>query len=94
MVHFEYVLSGNKRINYAFDARADTAQGCCWLGYEVSRAGASELELPLEIRHCHIQITHGHFWAGMTEQLHQDWKPHTGSKHFCRIGVPPMPHTA
>ena len=90
-VHFEYVLSGDKRINYAFDARADTAQRCCWLGYKVSRSGAGELELPLEVRHRDIQISHRHLWAGMTEQLHQDRKTNTRSEHFCRIGVPAIP---
>lgn len=47
-MHFEYVLSGNKRIDHAVDARADTAQRCCRLEYEVSGSGAGELELSME----------------------------------------------
>ena len=86
-MHFEDVLSGNKRLNDAFDARADTAQRCGRLGYKMSRFGAGEMKLPLEIGYRHIQISHGHFWTGMTEQLHQDRKPHARSQHFCRIGV-------
>src|SRR4051794_7889105 len=35
-MHFEDVLSSNKGLNDAFDARADTGQGCCRLGYKMA----------------------------------------------------------
>lgn len=53
-VHFKYVLSGNKRINDTVDARVDSGQRRRRLGYEVSRSGLGELELPLEVRHDNV----------------------------------------
>jgi len=49
-MRFEYVLSGNKWIDHARDASADTGQRRFRLGNEVSRSGAGELEFPPEQR--------------------------------------------
>lgn len=56
----------------------------------MSRLGASQLELPLEIGQGDIDIAHGHGWIDMAESLHQDREADTGAQHLCGIGVPEL----
>ena len=85
------MLSAEQRIDQTIEAGSGS-EGCLRLRNKMTRSGTNCLEFSLEVRQRHIEIEHGHLRRSVAEQFHHGGKTHTGSKHFCRIGMPTIAH--
>ena len=61
---------------------------CPVLGGTNGTQFAGEMKLALQICRSNLEIQHGHFGRGVTEQLHNRKKLHAGTTHLAGIGVP------
>ena len=65
--HLHDVLSGDQGVDEAIDACTNWCGRCFGLWSQMSRLGASQLELTFEIGEGDIDVAHGHSWIEVAE---------------------------
>jgi hypothetical protein len=55
--HLEHMLSSEQRIDHPAESSSQGGERCLRLRSEMPRFGTSQLEFPLQIGQCHVEIT-------------------------------------
>ena len=55
--------------------------------YQMSRVGASQLKLALQIHLGDIHVEHRHAWGGVSKQFHDGRQADSGAEHFGDISM-------
>ena len=92
--HFQNMLGGEQGIEDAIQATASGSGDCLRLWRQMPRMRAGQMKLTLQVGQGDVEIFHRHVGRAVAEQFHHGGKPHAGAKHFCCVGVSPMPHAA
>ena len=68
--HFQDMLSDVQRIEQTDNVGLANRSGEPWCGHKVTGLGASQIEFPLKVQECDIEIAHCHRGIHVPEQLH------------------------